>query len=173
MIRMLIAMAIQRVMGAALGGGAAGGASGGAGGLIAGLVSGAMSGALSGGSGNSNFMSGGGSDRLVAHTGGIIGEDALPRRHSIMDAPRYHTGGMAGEVPAILQRGEGVFTPAQMRALGRPQPMVVNVTNNARATVDVRQTEAGAQIDIADLIDRTTAGLAQTPGTRLNRALKR
>jgi lambda family phage tail tape measure protein len=32
--------------------------------------------------------------------------------------PRYHTGGIAGdEVPAILQRGEGVFTASQMKAL--------------------------------------------------------
>jgi hypothetical protein len=34
-------------------------------------------------------------------------------------APRYHSGGIAGdEVPAVLQAGEGVFTPAQMAALG-------------------------------------------------------
>lgn len=152
MIRMAIAMAMQRAMGLAIGG---------------------AGGTTTGGSGNSNFISGGGGDALVAHTGGIIGQDALPRRHALLDAPRYHSGGMAGEVPAILQRGEGVFTPAQMRALGRRQPVAITVNNNSRAAVDVRQTENGAEIDIADLIDRTTAGLAATPGSRLNRALRR
>lgn len=50
----------------------------------------------------------------VAHTGGIIGSDSLPVR----TVPRYHTGGIAGdEVPAILQRGEGVFTKEQMKRL--------------------------------------------------------
>jgi len=63
----------------------------------------------------------------TAHTGGIIGvPDANPVRRvsplAFLGAPRYHTGGIVGlasnEVPAILQRGEGVFTQAQMRALG-------------------------------------------------------
>lgn len=154
-VRMLVAMAIQRAMGLAVG----------------------AFGGVSGGSGQANTMSGVGSDTLVAHTGGVVGSDRLPTRPApaslFAAAPRYHAGGMAGEVPAILRRGEGVFTPGQMRALGRPQPIAITVNNNARASVDVQQTETGAQIDIADLIDRTTAGLAQTPGTRLNRALKR
>lgn len=38
-------------------------------------------------------------------------------------APRFHAGGVVGlakgEVPAILRRGEVVFTPEQMRVLGR------------------------------------------------------
>ncbi|MBI3771471.1 MAG: hypothetical protein HY272_02010 [Gammaproteobacteria bacterium] len=63
---------------------------------------------------------------VIAHAGAIIGQDG---GHRIVDAsvfhgaPRYHTGGIAGnEVPAILQRGEGVFTQAQMRALGNSSP---------------------------------------------------
>lgn len=148
-VRMVIAMAMQQAMAAAMGGGAGAGTQQG-GGLT--LFS-------------------------VAHSGGIIGEDALPTRRApasaFLAAPRYHSGGMAGEVPAILQRGEGVFTPAQMRALGRRQPVNITVNNSSRAAVDVRQTDNGAEIDIADLIDRTTAGLAATPGSRLNRALRR
>ena len=58
----------------------------------------------------------------VAHTGGIVGSDALARRNVspgvFNNAPKYHTGGIAGnEVPAILQKGEGVFTREQMRNL--------------------------------------------------------
>ncbi len=62
----------------------------------------------------------------VVHTGGIIGRDGLEMRSvlsSVFDgAKRFHTGGMpglsSGEVPAILKRGEGVFTEGQMAALG-------------------------------------------------------
>lgn len=62
----------------------------------------------------------------IFHDGGIVGETAAPTRAlsplAWANAPRYHTGGIAGlapgEVPAILQRGEGVFTREQMAALG-------------------------------------------------------
>ena len=74
----------------------------------------------------------------VAHTGGIAG--ALRTRRSVpaaafQAAPRLHGGGVLGlapdEVPAILRRGEGVFTPEQMRALGPAQPpaVVVQIVN--------------------------------------------
>ena len=43
-------------------------------------------------------------------------------------APRYHSGGIAGlrpeEIPVIVRRGEGIFTPEQMRALGAPRVSV-------------------------------------------------
>jgi hypothetical protein len=35
-----------------------------------------------------------------------------------MSAPRYHGGLQPDEFPSILKRGEGVFTPEQMRAMG-------------------------------------------------------
>lgn len=62
------------------------------------------------------------------HSGGVIG--GSPTGHKIassaafMNAPRFHTGGIIGdsllpsEVPIIAQKGEGVFTPEQMSALG-------------------------------------------------------
>jgi len=60
----------------------------------------------------------------VLHAGGIVGQDATPTRSLpaslFAGAPRFHSGGMVGpdEQPAILQRGEGVFTAAQMARLG-------------------------------------------------------
>lgn len=58
------------------------------------------------------------------HGGGLIGVDSptFTRMVSLAafnGAPKYHTGGIAGdEVPAILRKGEGVFTEGQMKALG-------------------------------------------------------
>ena len=71
-------------------------------------------------------------DILTGALSGVTAEGAGGRRTlppALFDgAPRYHAGGIAGlrpeEVPAILQRGEGVFTPAQMRALGAPSVTV-------------------------------------------------
>ncbi|KZK92565.1 MULTISPECIES: phage tail tape measure C-terminal domain-containing protein [unclassified Pseudovibrio] len=65
----------------------------------------------------------------LAHTGGIIGASNLVRRSinpaAFVGAPRFHTGGIIkglglgpGEVPIIAKKGEGVFTPEQMKALG-------------------------------------------------------
>lgn len=56
------------------------------------------------------------------HTGGIVGEGkdmrAVPA-HLFDGARRFHTGGVLGpdEEPIIARRGEGVFTPEQMRQL--------------------------------------------------------
>ena len=69
------------------------------------------------------------------HSGGIVGSEGAGRYvHPAVfaDAPRLHTGGLAGsEVPAILKRGEGVFTEGQMKALGmsRSQNIKVEVVN--------------------------------------------
>lgn len=58
------------------------------------------------------------------HTGGVAGREAggVPRAlpaSLFATAPRFHAGRVApDEVPAILRRDEGVFTPAQMARLG-------------------------------------------------------
>ena len=68
-------------------------------------------------------VGGGGIFGTVAHAGGIAGHGGRQRLVApevFRAAPRLHRGGIAGdEVPAILRRGEGVFTPEQMRALGQ------------------------------------------------------
>jgi hypothetical protein len=55
------------------------------------------------------------------HSGGTVGVDGLSRSVAaaiFSGAPRLHSGLMADEFPAILQRGESVLTPGQMDAMG-------------------------------------------------------
>jgi lambda family phage tail tape measure protein len=102
----------------------------------------------------------------VAHSGGVIGADALITRSLhpgvFTGAPRFHSGGIvSGEVPIIAQEGEAVFTRGQMRALGGAlsakslPPAVnvqVNVVNKAQG-VDARieqqrQPDGGLRLDV-------------------------
>jgi lambda family phage tail tape measure protein len=102
----------------------------------------------------------------VAHSGGVIGADALVTRSVnpalFTNAPRFHTGGIVrGEVPIIAQEGEAVFTRGQMRALGgalsaRQQPTAVNVqvnvvnkANGVDARIEQqRQPDGGLRLDV-------------------------
>jgi len=74
----------------------------------------------------------------VGHMGGMVGELQGSRyiHPAYFDyAPRYHMGGIvSGEVPAILQKGEGVFTPKQMAALA-PANRGGNITIAPNITV--------------------------------------
>ena len=81
----------------------------------------------------------------TAHTGGVIGTDSLSVKAvspSVFEnAPRFHTGGLVGgEIPIIAKKGETVFTPGQMKALGAelnskpPVYVNVNVVNKASGT---------------------------------------
>ena len=80
---------------------------------------------------------------LLGHKGGIVGRDVFPTRsvpaRVFAGAPHFAHGGFigSGEVPAILHRGEGIFTPAQMRALGGN----VNITINQ--SIDLRGADPG------------------------------
>ena len=59
----------------------------------------------------------------IIHGGGVSGVDSIPHRMdtagSYVNAPRFHDGLAPGEFRAVLKQGEGVFTPGQMRAMGR------------------------------------------------------
>jgi hypothetical protein len=60
---------------------------------------------------------------MLPHTGGVPGVDPLPVRivnpKIFENARRLHDGLKSNEFPAILKKGEGVFTEGQMEALGR------------------------------------------------------
>jgi hypothetical protein len=65
----------------------------------------------------------GGAALVGLHGGGIVGAEATFSRYVhpayFENAPRFHSGGIAGdEVPIIARKGEGVFTPGQMAAMG-------------------------------------------------------
>ena len=110
------------------------------------------------------------------HTGGIVGTSEGSGRRFVpssvfSSARRFHTGGIVGdEVPIIAKRGEGVFTPGQMQAMGS---VTVNVINNAagtRATQSQRSDGNGnriidvmlEQIDAA-MADNISRGNGKTP----------
>ncbi len=94
----------------------------------------------------------------VAHSGGVIGQTALPMRQVspdvFRDAPRYHTGGAIlapGEVPIIAQTGERVLTRAQnaewergMRPQnGGPISLTVSIENKSGQPLEA--TQSGTQ----------------------------
>lgn len=64
-----------------------------------------------------------------AHRGGIIGPSLTPTRvvheRVFASAKRAHSGLRPGERPVIMKEDEWVFTPEQMKALGRGQQEVV------------------------------------------------
>ena len=87
------------------------------------------------------------------HSGGIIGSGGVltpvPKLHSgsgssVMTSisglslPKFHSGLMPNEYVAVLKKGEGVFTPEQMRALGENKINVI-VNNNSKAETNVEQ----------------------------------
>lgn len=122
----------------------------------------------------------------IYHTGGLIGEQGMSSRYVhptyFDDAMRFHTGGIAGhEVPIIAQRGEGVFTPAQMAAIGkglsasaRTAPNVTVNVHNAPAGVQSTTTSADAngnvQLDVIlkKMVDQTVGdSLSMGTGQRI------
>lgn len=92
----------------------------------------------------------GGTSAEVNHSGGIVGQGSRGRSVDMSmfsNAARYHTGGVIGqEVPAILEKGEGVFTAAQMKALGSNmdsgKEAKVNIINNSGTQVEAEETNA-------------------------------
>lgn len=128
----------------------------------------------------------------VHHTGGIVGGSGLASRFvsgSIFkNAPKFHTGGMVGgfpklrgdEVPIIAQKGEGVFTADQMKALGRSAGAGQNIQINAPVTVNASGGTPEQNADLAKQVRKemegSMRGLVQSeifkqqrPGNILNR----
>jgi hypothetical protein len=107
------------------------------------------------------------------HTGGVVGAGAPGGWRAVPEevfrgAPRFHRGGMIGadEVPIIAQRGEGVFTPEQMRALGPAGGSVINVTFQGGDMG--RESDRNAMVEqmravIRQEIDDRTPGIMRAP----------
>ena len=105
--------------------------------LAQGLL-GALGGGTTGGTGGYTGVNYG-----VFHGGGVAGQLGGTRRtgipaHAWRGAPRFHSGGIAGfrpdEVPILARRGEGVFTPEQMHALGSAHTPEVHINFENRGT---------------------------------------
>lgn len=98
----------------------------------------------------------------VLHDGGVVGIDGGRRTVPMdifLDAPRYHSGGWAGErpfandeVPAILRRGEVVLNESQQRAVaggGVNQTIIVKTDDPGAFNRSRGQIAAAARRDIA------------------------
>ena len=130
---------------------------------------------------------------LFAHTGAIVGgQGGTTRRVALSaftQAPKYHTGGFAGdEVPAVLKRGEGIFTPKQMdnanklfsavsslAASGGRGSTIVNVNISGvpegyqADTTQSPNASGGTDIDI--MITRVVAKGIRNPSSGISQAL--
>jgi hypothetical protein len=115
----------------------------------------------------------------IAHTGGIAGQlTGMKKEVSPLvfaNAPRFHGGGVLGaeEYPIIAKRGEGIFTPEQMRALSPAHPQVnVNVRNNTSAQVTLKQHYNGnGGVDINARIEDAMSAAAANRSSKFNQAL--
>ena len=69
-------------------------------------------------------------------------------------APRFHSGVGPDEMAAILHKNEGVFTPAQMRALAPAGAgggnMTVNINNSSGGEVKTNKRRQG-NVDVLDV----------------------
>ncbi|MCY3873222.1 MAG: tape measure protein [Rhodobacteraceae bacterium] len=107
----------------------------------------------------------------VAHGGAIAGQAGGRSRFvdagAFIGAPRLHRGGISGlrsdEIPTILRRGEGVFTPEQMAALAPAyaQSGKIEVVNSGSPKKVV---DADFRIDIDGIVTRVVLEDLDTGG---------
>jgi hypothetical protein len=117
----------------------------------------------------------GGGALVGLHAGGIVGAEATFNRYVhpayFDNAPRFHSGGIAGdEVPIIAKRGEGVFTPGQMAAMGSGNGSQVNVSvmNFGNDNVSVTQKQNGnGGVDLELMVGQAAASQMAKKGSAL------
>jgi len=97
---------------------------------------------------------------IAMHSGGVIGLDNIPR---------YHSGLLPDEMPAILQKGEGVFTKGQMEALGSK----TQTTNNyfVISSPDAEGFERLCQRNAVSIIRASVTALEKNVGRKEMRGL--
>lgn len=111
----------------------------------------------------------------VAHSGGIIGEKGMttivPSSY-FAGAPRFHNGLAPNEFPAILQRGEGVFTPGQMARLA-PAGEESQTINNyfVISSPDAEGFDRLCQRNAISIVRATNAALEKNVGRKQMRGL--
>lgn len=133
-----------------------------------------IGGAASGGGGGGLAM-GSFQTTPIMHGGGVVGKTSFPTRviHSsaFSGAPKFHSG---GEVNAVLQRGEGVFTPEQMAAMGKSNVQVNIINNNGSAvSTEEKQTDKGLSIDVViDQVEGMMAKRMNRQGSALNSSVR-
>lgn len=126
---------------------------------IANFMSQAFISAFSGGGGKVNAATPGAGGVHGFHGGGVPLYDR-PSLTRFVDpalfqgAPRAHSGIGPGEMPAIIRKDEGVFTPGQMRALGRGSgKFELHVHDQSGRGVEILGGEVRDEVDrrVADL----------------------
>jgi len=120
----------------------------------------------------------------TAHDGGIAGVSYTGSKMVspavFAGAPRYHSGGLVGgEVPIIAKRGEGVFTPEQMRNLSpadstRPYVTVQVIEDSSKAgTTEQSQGSNGEELRVfVDSIKKSIAGDISSGSGVVSRAME-
>lgn len=136
--------------------------------------------AITGAAGRSAMAAGGATSASFYHTGGLVGFGGVTKNVDpalFYNAPRYHTGGIAGlrpnEVPAILERGEMVIPKG---AVGRGGGNVsVIVENNSGAQARTEESMQGQDKIIRVIIDAAKSAIAgdiARGGTTINKAME-
>jgi phage-related minor tail protein len=110
------------------------------------------------------------------HGGGVVGQDTPSFRRSLpasawAGAPRFHKGMLASdEYTAILQEGESVLTPGQLRQVARmggasqaaPQVTIINQTGQAVTGKAQRGSDGGLEVVLQAaeefMADRVSSG---------------
>jgi tape measure domain-containing protein len=114
---------------------------------------------------------------LGFHEGGIVGSEGKHRMIPaglVATAPRFHDGLMSNEFAAVLKKGEGVFTPDQMSALGGKTVnnfTVINQAPNTKVTEERRENASGG-MDVTATIRQIMTKEASDPASSFHKSMK-
>lgn len=118
----------------------------------------------------------------VLHTGGMVGANDNVKRavpaSAFATAPRYHSGLLGDEMPAILKLGEVVLNQPQQQAVAAAvgnNELTVNLYDQTGSGINAKVTSSrngrgGRQLDI--VIQEAVAKGIRTPGSPVNAALQ-